>query len=102
MLNTQNQANAGEFDGYCFPATACESQPSKITNNMYDTCESTCTMMNPVPVRGMDAIIYDVVCKGDWGEKKQRQIFARIDGPNIPLKAISLQTDGVSNLYKCN
>jgi hypothetical protein len=57
-------ANAQDLRGWCFPADGCMGEIS-IGSGSYDTCEASCTLTNPVPVRDMEATLYDKVCHGD-------------------------------------
>jgi len=59
-------AAAQDLRGWCFPANECMGVQIPIGSGTYDTCEETCSLSNPVAVRGMDATLYDEVCRGDW------------------------------------
>jgi hypothetical protein len=59
---------AQDLSGWCIPAGACMGVQMPIGSGTYDTCEERCTLTNPVPVRDMDATLYDEVCRGDWME----------------------------------
>jgi len=73
----------GEFDGLWKRAPIILSDGTKIDpyecsagnaegtitveGNTYRDAESNCTMSNPIKVRGMDATLFDVTCRGEWG-----------------------------------
>ena len=59
---------AQDLSGWCLPADECMGVQMPIGSGTYDTCEERCTLTNPVPVRDMDATLYDEVCRGDWME----------------------------------
>ena len=61
-------ASAQDLSGWCLPADECMGVQMPIGSGTYDTCEERCTLTNPVPVRDMDATLYDEVCRGDWME----------------------------------
>jgi len=71
-------AAAGEFDGYCFPPDA-DGVSQRIENDSWTDMEGGCSMADPVVVSGMDAILYNVTCKGDWGSRENRMFFLKID-----------------------
>jgi hypothetical protein len=35
-------------------------------------CEESCELTNPVDVRGLDATLYDFVCRADYGDFTRR------------------------------
>ena len=96
------QARAEDFDGWCFPSTACTEVPMPIGNSTFNTCEETCTMKNPVNVNDMDATLYYVECKGDWGSHPiQRMLFMRYIDHDNRSRAVVLDNDGVTELERC-
>ena len=46
-----------------------------IQGDAYGEIEGWCTMANPVEVRDMNATLFDVTCRGDWGSRTDRQLF---------------------------
>jgi hypothetical protein len=64
--------------------------PSPIIGTTFGTCEENCVMENPVQVTGMNATLYDVTCRGDWGTKFDRMLFARISSPNGGIQTVVL------------
>ena len=61
-------ASAQDLRGWCYPVNECMGEQIPVGSGSYNTCEETCTLTNPVPVRGMEATLYDEVCQGDWME----------------------------------
>ena len=57
-----------DLSGWCYPVNECMGEQIPLGSGSYNTCEETCTLTNPVPVRGMEATLYDEVCQGDWME----------------------------------
>jgi hypothetical protein len=93
---------AGEFNGWCFPAASdvCVGEQRPLTGNKFITCESNCTMSNPVNVRDMDAVIYDVTCSGDWGSRSFRMFISRyVSGDDV--KAVAVGEHGPDELERC-
>ena len=81
-------ANATPFDGLYRPDATwaegwdCVSVGSdggalSIENNTFNGVENTCTLSNPTPVRGMDAILYDAECSGEGMTNKERMMIMR-------------------------
>ena len=97
------RSHANEFDGWCFPATACTVEPMPIHDSRFDTCEETCQMTRPVNVNDMDAILYYVECQGDWGSPPtERMLFLRYLDNDGGLGALVLGSDGgVTQLVRC-
>lgn len=97
-----DRSNAGEFDGWCFPADACTGTPMPIQDSIFDTCEETCRMTNPVNVNDMDAVLYYVECRGDWGSPPtERRLFMRYEDGDDTTKALVLDDGGVTELERC-
>ena len=93
---------AGEFDGWCFPATACTGEAMPIRDSSFETCEETCTMRDPVVVNGMDAVLYRVTCEGDWGSPEPRRMFfIRLDPIDGKQRALAVSQAGVEELIRC-
>lgn len=91
---------AQSLDGLCFPANACMGEPQAIKNNVFQTCESECSFQNPVAVRDMNATLYDVACKGDWGSKKERYFVSFLPS-NSGQQAVVVTPDSVERLEQC-
>lgn len=69
-------AQAQGLDGLCFQGSGCTG-PVPITGNSFFTCEANCVMENPVQVRGLDATLFDVTCRGDSGTSYDRLMILR-------------------------
>ena len=69
LLVSVNAAVAGEFDGWCFPADRCvgNGEPLPVHSSEWGGggCEQICSPTKPTPVRGMKALLYDVICEGE-------------------------------------
>ena len=97
------QSLAGDFDGWCFPATACTAEPMPIQDSRFDTCEEACQMKRPVNVNDMDAVLYYVECRGDSGSPPtERMLFMRYREDDGSNKALVLGSNGhVTQLIRC-
>lgn len=90
------------FDGnWCVPENACVG-PEPISREGFSTCEEFCALNNPTPVMGLDATLYDVSCKGDWGERDYRMILTEYGDFDGTRRAAMLTKDGVENLISCS
>ena len=59
-------------------------------------------MQNPARVDGMDAMLYDVTCKEDWGSKpKERMFFMRYTRDNNKSGAVVMSESGATELVRC-
>jgi hypothetical protein len=74
----------GEYDGSyrATPETDCalsegERAPLRIKDDVFYGLESRCAMTNPVPVRDMDAMLYDMDCAGEGEAWRARALFMR-------------------------
>ena len=101
VLVAATSANSGEFDGWCIPGDGCTGD-EKIENDSFSTCEETCKMTNPTQVRGMDALLYDIVCAGDGSSATStRTLFMRYKDAQEAERAIAANSDGVTELRRC-
>ena len=66
---------AQDLRGWCYPVNECMGEQIPIGSGTYGTCESPCTLTNPVAIRDMEATLYDGVCEGDWGSNSIRTMF---------------------------
>ena len=92
-------ATAQSYDGLCFPGNECTG-PVPISGNTFFTCEENCEMEGPTSVRGMDAVLFDVTCRGDSGAFSYRMMLARImtaDG----LGTYAVTNDAITPLVRC-
>lgn len=99
VLGTAALALAQDYDGLCFPGNECTG-PVPTTGNTFFTCEEDCVMERPTAVRGMDAVLFDVTCRGDSGAFSYRMMMARIavDGR---LRTYAITNDEVTPLANC-
>jgi hypothetical protein len=92
-------ATAQGYEGLCFPGNECTG-PVPISGNTFFTCEENCEMQQPTSVRGMDAVLFDVTCRGDSGTFSYRMMLARImtaDG----LGTFAITNDAITPLMRC-
>ena len=92
-------ASAQGYDGLCFPGNDCTG-PVPIIGNAFSTCEENCVMEEATTVRGMDASLFDVTCRGDSGSYAYRMMLARImtdDG----LTTFSITNESITPLLRC-
>lgn len=78
------QASAGAFDGVYRqgPETDCaklgqDGGALRIQDNVFEGVENTCRMENPVDVRDMDAVLFDMMCSGEGENWQARALFMR-------------------------
>lgn len=81
-------AVADTFDGVysqgagaaCVP-TGTAGNVVRIENGVFHGIETECRMENPVDVRDMNAVLYDMQCRGDQSEWSARALFmTAVDG----------------------
>lgn len=79
-------ALAGEFDGVYKPGPDWDcgqvdtfSVRLKIENDIFYGVEMQCRMENPVKVRDMDAVLYDMACSGEGAAWAARALFMHAD-----------------------
>lgn len=75
---------AGSFDGVFKPSPTADCTrigedggALKIEKNVFHGVESQCRMTNPVNVRDMDAVLFDMKCTGEGTDWAQRALFMR-------------------------
>lgn len=104
-LMTVTQVRAGEFDGWCFPADTdvCVGEQRPLAGNRFITCESTCFMENPINVRDLDAILYDVRCISDHPlfRGTRRMLVMRYETFGGETRALALDARGPTELERC-
>ena len=59
-------------------------------------------MKNPTAVRGMNATLFDVECKGDWGGFDYRMLFLEFTDVEGRQQALVIGRYGPESLGKCN
>ncbi len=102
VVGSSTAVIAGSFDGWCFMEDVCTG-PSKIENDVYDTCEETCVMKNPTSVNGMDGLLYNVVCEGDHLESptQERMLFLKYKDYSGKPRALAVGKNGSQELARC-
>jgi hypothetical protein len=102
LLLANPAAAQDRLSGWCIPDDGCMGL-MRITGNEFDSCDSICRLTKPVQVRGLDAILYDVECKGDWGKRSNRMMFLWYDDVVSKTKRILVidQHFGSRALQKC-
>jgi hypothetical protein len=102
MILLTGQASAQELRGWCFAADECMGVQIPIGSGTYNTCEETCTLTNPVSVRGMEATLYDEVCQGDWmahGSITNRVMF--ISQVSDQIRMFAVREHWITELERC-
>lgn len=68
---------AQDLTGLCLDMreAGCMDRHVPFSGNTIDFCEESCTLAAPVPVRGLDAALYDLQCRGDYGEIPDRRVL---------------------------
>jgi len=104
LMGSTSLAFAQDYTGWCFKVEpgGCLEEDIRIEGRRYYTCESTCTLTNPVPVRGLDAVLFDVVCNGDWGSRIDREIFLKYRDGFDREKLMNIGRSGAEELVRCD
>ncbi|AZL59777.1 hypothetical protein EI545_13595 [Tabrizicola piscis] len=98
---------AGPFDGIYRPDYAwaegwdCQSVGQDggalaVQGDVFTGVENQCSLTNPVPVTGMDAILYDAQCAGEGESYSYRIMLMR-----LPEGIAVIQDGSVSELRTC-
>lgn len=88
------------LDGnWCIP-NDCDG-PTPISSDGFSTCESNCTLSNPVSIPGFDATVFEVSCKGDWGGRDYRMMLAEYEDFDGNRGVAMLDANGVESLVRC-
>lgn len=93
-------AYPGEYDGWCMIDDGCAGY-IPIRDNHFDLCEQSCTMRNQVNVIGLNAKLFDVICRGDSGNSDQRMMFMTYRSFNGEEKGLVVTPSGPRDLVKC-
>lgn len=101
MIALISSTIAAHADDWCLPYNECMDDVSPIKDNSFETCEATCTMRDPIPVRGLDANIYDVTCESDGPSKKYRMMLGEYTDWNGNKKAYIVTPEGTKQLDRC-
>ena len=72
-----------------------------VIGNTYRDAESNCTMSNPTSVRGMDAILYDVTCRGEWGSQTQRELWMLYRGAGDQERLLIVRPSSAAEFERC-
>lgn len=79
---------AQTLTGFCLDMRegGCMDRYVPFSGNTIDFCEERCTLTAPVVVRGMNASLYDLQCRGDYGEIPDKRVllisqYDQISGP---------------------
>ena len=67
----------------------------------YSECESTCRLYEPVEIRGMNATLFDRVCEGDWGNRRERVMFTLVGEESNDQHMLLITNVGIEELRKC-
>ena len=65
-----------------------------IEGDVFKGVENQCRLTNPVPVTGMDAMLYDADCAGEGETYSYRLMILRVPG------GLAVIEDGTVNLLK--
>jgi hypothetical protein len=101
-------AAAGPYDGLYrpdYPETEgwdCRSVGQDggalaVQGDVFQGVENACRLTNPVPVTGMDAVLYDAVCAGEGETASYRLMLMR-----VPDGLAVIEDGSVSFLKSCN
>jgi len=110
FMGSTSLAFAQDYTGWCFDigAGGCLTEDIPIEGSRYFTCEETCTLTNPVPVRDLDAVLFDVICDfdGQW-QYSERVMFLKYPpfDPNYPdsqQKLMKIDRYGTEELVRCD
>ena len=91
---------AQNYEGLCFPGNECTG-PVPITGNTFFTCEENCVMEEPTSVRGMDAFLFDVTCRGDSGTFSYRMMMTRVTTSG-GLSTFAITNEAITPLVMCS
>jgi hypothetical protein len=72
-----SQTFAQNLTGLCLDMreAGCMDRHIPFSGNTIDFCEESCTLTTPVAVRGLDAALYDLQCRGDYGAIPDRRVL---------------------------
>lgn len=68
---------AQNLTGLCLDMreAGCMDRHIPFSGNTIDFCEESCTLAAPVEVRGLDATLYDLQCRGDYGDIPDKRVM---------------------------
>lgn len=96
---------AQELNGWCFPVDDCTGTQTPIENGSYGTCEGSCTLSDPVRIRGMDGTLFDQTCFADWmenGSQTQRVLVLKQELFSGDNKFLFVTSNETFELEQCN
>lgn len=69
--------HAQNLTGLCLDMreAGCMDRYIPFSGNTISFCEESCSLTAPVAVRGLDAALYDLQCRGDYGEIPDRRVL---------------------------
>ena len=73
-LAVQSAPSGADVIGWCLLDDGCVGL-EPLTPKGFTTCEEWCEMKNPTAVRGMNATLFDVECRGDSDSYDYRMLF---------------------------
>lgn len=70
-------SEAGTLTGYCIDLqeAGCSDRFLPFYGMTVDSCEETCTLRNPVPIRGLEATLYDRECVADYDTPMEGRVL---------------------------
>ena len=99
-LAVQSTPSPADIIGWCLPGDGCMG-PEPLTPKGFNTCEERCEMKNPTAVRGMNATLFDVECRGDSSSFDYRLLFVEFTDFDGRQRALVIGRYGPEPLEKC-
>jgi hypothetical protein len=94
-------AQPSDAQEWCIPGDGCTG-PEPITAEGFNTCEEFCSLRNPSAVRGMDATLYDVSCRGDSSGSDYRIMIGQYSDEQGNRRAFMVGPDGPKEPERCS
>jgi len=94
-------AVAEDLTGWCFPADGCSGEEA-IRNNSFSTCEESCSLENPVRIKGMKAKFYDQQCHSDGNGSTKTKIIIAPSQAQDGLELYYVTDGAVIKLKRCD
>lgn len=95
---------AQDFSGLCLDMreAGCMDRHIPFTGNTIDFCEESCTLTAPVEVRGLDAALYDLQCRGDYGEiPDKRVLLISQEDPMSGSRSLWIDAESTLEIVPC-
>jgi hypothetical protein len=88
-------ASAENLTGYCLDtgSAGCQDRFIPFDGKSIDFCEETCGLTNPTTVRGLNATLYDFVCKSDNPSTEGGRVMILRQNNSTGKTTISLVTE---------